>query len=372
MAVRYHPEVLEALSEESVHHEAYKKYARKMLGAVADQIMEYADKFNDDRAWNRNNNIRKSKHDDHKSPALIADSVRQARRDAEVLIQGEVTERLLDNFIDRNSGLVTGLFPFGYSKQDVTKRLKDLVVRLTSVLRMDLFKQDVIDDADKRYMEAQQRRQAVEERVKQELMAAPRLKMSTIGSSHKLFDGTDDEKEDGFVAAMGKLAIAEDREQEGAIIVFDESGCIPSFELLGLSRLGCPIAALLTVGDKKQLPPYNPTNQSKRRGQRGRGVLDDDTGLKSLLDVSQIAEKIALRTQYRVPRDIANILDIRVYGGSYKTHARCGVAEKGLEFRHVEKSGRLERREYQNSDEVDMVFQLAQQAIRGGELKTIM
>jgi len=100
--------------------------------------------------------------------------------------------------------------------------------------------------------------------------------------------------------------------------------------------------------------------------------LDDDAGLKSLLDVSQIAEKIALRTQYRVPRDIANILDSRVYGGSYKTHPRCGVAEKGLEFRHLEKSGRPERREYQNSDEVDMVFQLAQQAIRGGELKTIM
>jgi hypothetical protein len=40
------------------------------------------------------------------------------------------------------------------------------------------------------------------------------------------------------------------------IVVFDEAGCIPSYELLGLSMLGHSISSLVCVGDKK-LPPYD-------------------------------------------------------------------------------------------------------------------
>lgn len=194
LAVRYQPELLEAKSEESVRHEAYEKYAKKMLGAVADQVIEYADKFDDYGAWDGSKKIRESNHEDLKSAVLIADSVRRARRDAEFLIQDEVTEEDLGRFIKVNSALALGLFPLQCSKRDATRRLTDRGVRLASVLEVDLFNQESIGDADKRLMEAQQTRQAVEERVKEYLAAAPRLKMSTIGSSHKLFDGPEDEK----------------------------------------------------------------------------------------------------------------------------------------------------------------------------------
>jgi ATP-dependent exoDNAse (exonuclease V) alpha subunit len=166
---------------------------------------------------------------------------------------------------------------------------------------------------DRRHAEAEQTKQALEQRIKQELAMLSRLKMSTIGSSHKLFsmNERDNDNEGGLAEAFGRLVIVnEEKNHEGVVVIFDESGCIPSFELLGLSRLACPISAILCVGDKKQLPPYNPGNDKRPKG---RAFGGEETGLQSLLDVCALKEKIALRTQYRVPRDIARILDTRVY-----------------------------------------------------------
>jgi hypothetical protein len=42
------------------------------------------------------------------------------------------------------------------------------------------------------------------------------------------------------------------------VVIFDEAGCIPMYEFLGLSRLGRLIVCLVCVGDKNQLPPYHP------------------------------------------------------------------------------------------------------------------
>lgn len=343
-----------------------------MLGSVADGIIEYAEKFNDHRAWNQQRRLRDSQDDDLKSAPLIVSAVERAMDDAKTLLGQKVSENSLDNFVETHSALVLGLFPFDYSKTDTIKRLEDLIDRFARLLQSDRFDQEAIDLVDKNYMEAQQVREAVVERVKEQLAGCPRLKMSTIGSSHKLFECSKGETEDDIAVALENLHVNEVSQQDGVIVIFDESGCIPSFELLGLSRLGCPIAAILAVGDKKQLPPYNPTNQNNRRNTRGRSSLDNESGLNSLLDVSQIIDKVALRTQYRVPRDIANILDVRVYSGNYRTHPRCTVSDQGLNFHHVPQSRRQERRKYQNSDEVGTVLQLSRQAMRDCHGETIM
>ena len=118
-------------------------------------------------------------------------------------------------------------------------------------------------------------------------------------------------------------------------MIFDESGCLPSYELLGLSRLECNVDAIVVVGDKHQLPPYNPaSNLRKRRTAYSRksqlrSTPQNKGKLKSLLDVSKVKET-KLTTQYRVPRDIADILNTRIYDGNYQTPLDIGVLDKGL------------------------------------------
>ena len=352
---------------EQSHQDAYSKHGKKMREKLADEIKGFGDKFQDDRAWNQGTRISKRPGEDLTSAARILDFVRKVKVEACQLIQDGVTETALDDFIEENAALLQSLFPIEYYKREAGMRLRDLADRLTKILGSNEFDEAHIEDLDDRYRAAQQSKQAVETRVKQELAVVSRLKMSTIGSSHRLFTSTAKEEDDAdIVGQMAKLAIGRQSgdDREGAVIIFDESGCIPSYELLGLDRLDCPISAILTVGDKKQLPPYNPTSNTRdRNSQRRRD--DDGSGLKSLLDVSETKEKIALRTQYRVPKDIANILNTRVYNGQYKTHRRA-VVERGLEFLHVDKSQRQEFRKYVNSNEVDVVLRLAREKSRDG------
>lgn len=120
------------------------------------------------------------------------------------------------------------------------------------------------------------------------------------------------------------------------ICIFDESGCIPAYELLGLSRLGRTINALVLVGDKHQLPPYDPMqgNRDKKSGPTRNGQRGTKKIL-SLLDSSALtigAGTVMLTTQYRVPRDIAEMLNARVYRGQYNTCLTAKVPDSGLSF----------------------------------------
>ena len=105
--------------------------------------------------------------------------------------------------------------------------------------------------------------------------------------------------------------------------------------MLGLSRLGRPIIALILVGDKHQLPPYDPTQgRTFGRGNAPSNVRSTKVErLKSLLDVSTLtidSGKIMLTMQYRVPRDIAEMLNIRIYRGNYKTSPTARVPMSGM------------------------------------------
>lgn len=87
-----------------------------------------------------------------------------------------------------------------------------------------------------------------------------RVLMSTIGSFHKL-KTVDEVDNGGLTDVFNRMSIDSSRttiEKKPTIVVFDEAGCIPCFELLGLTRLGRNIEALICVGDKHQLAPYSP------------------------------------------------------------------------------------------------------------------
>mmetsp|Transcript_11356 Transcript_11356/g.21255 ORF Transcript_11356/g.21255 Transcript_11356/m.21255 type:complete len:163 (+) Transcript_11356:1239-1727(+) len=158
----------------------------------------------------------------------------------------------------------------------------------------------------------------------EEFPSTARLHMCTIGSSHKLptasnisertshfsddeFDIDDDYDIDDAFGRMNlnerKASITVHRKRE-SVVIFDEAGCIRSYELLGLSRLGLDIKSLLLVGDKHQLPPYDSSSQ------QGTSALNNSATKKkksSLLDISVLSQsghKTNLTTQYRVPKDI--------------------------------------------------------------------
>ena len=183
--------------------------------------------------------------------------------------------------------------------------------------------------------------------------------MSTIGSSHKLLakdnrkckdncnDDSDDDVNDNaarLAEILGRLSVREktSRPSKETICIFDESGCIPAYEFLGLSRLDRSTKALMLVGDKHQLPPYDPMqsmnyNRDKKHGSSG-NKRDTRTKVLSLLDTSALTTdtgKVLLDTQYRVPRDIAEMLNARVYRGQYKTCPHAKVPNSGLFERNL-------------------------------------
>lgn len=59
----------------------------------------------------------------------------------------------------------------------------------------------------------------------------------------------------------------------------------------------------------------------------------------SLLDASNLdvdnGSKVILTTQYRVPRDIANLLNVHIYKGDYHTADICNAPRFGFQLVHV-------------------------------------
>jgi hypothetical protein len=304
-------------------------------------------------------------------------------------LASETTEMAVEDTVGKNSTLLDNLFaipreenvPFGtkeepsWNKNNVSMRTTDMINRLSTQAHSDLFEVESCRELEMQWRQAQENRQRVETRVEADMESQARLKMSTIGSSHKLFaespkdqDGEEDELED----RLDSLSL-DDRDQ-GTIVIFDEAGCIPSFELLGLSRLGCNIDAILVVGDIHQLSPYNPDGTGKPQSKRSRARKHKgrkSKNLNSILDVSDVTV-VKLTMQYRVPRDIADILNARIYNGSYQTYPRC-VPNHGLAFKHVPLSIDPQR-ENINPVEVTEVLRLLRDKIaasRSGNL-TVM
>ena len=234
-----------------------------------------------------------------------------------------------------------------WDAKEATKRLKYFFKHLTHALNLQIFNADNATKIYKEKVVADEAIVSFRARLKVDLPARARLHMSTIGSSHRLLttngkgfsDDDDDDDDDDVADIFGRLTLRDNNSciHKDTICIFDESGCIPAYELLGLSRLGRSINALILVGDKHQLPPYDPMqgmtyNRYKKNGSLG-NERRDRIKILSLLDSSALTTdtgKVILDTQYRVPRDIAEMLNARVYNGQYKTCPTAKVPTSGL------------------------------------------
>lgn len=243
-----------------------------------------------------------------------------------------------------------------WDAKEATKRLRFILDRLTSALDLGIFSSENATNIYNETAAAGEAITALRKRLETELPQRARLHMSTIGSSHRLLaedknekggsdhsgrdDYDNDSDDDNDVADIfGRLTLngSDSGFPKDTICIFDESGCIPACELLGLSRLERCISALVLVGDKHQLPPYDPMqgmNYSRdMKSAPPRNGKRDRSKVLSLLDSSALTVdtgKVMLTTQYRVPRDIAEMLNSRVYRGQYNTCSTANVPDSGL------------------------------------------
>jgi hypothetical protein len=264
-------------------------------------------------------------------------------------------------------------------RQEVSTAVRQIARCLEVVLKNPLFS---FIEAEKLQLDVRQGEEnlkAATERVQMELSEDARVFLCTIGSSHKLPTSESEDNQRRPEAYADDLPLAPPAKP--TIVVFDEAGCIPCFEFLGLTRLGRDIKAIVCVGDKHQLAPFNP-GASNRPFQpigrfQGRQPLraplrNDDVMIPSLLDVSELNvdsnDKIRLTEQYRMPHDIAGILNARVYKGNYRTALICKAPLRGFSFISVDAPirARDDKFKYVNRNEINYCVDLVDQAFQDG------
>lgn len=371
--IQYHPELIDLRNKRELLLKASKSLSNDLRGRIAEVVRTFGTNFNEAHAFNRSEDIQKNT-DEWTSPLSIINSVRTVVEDIAVLLDDTknhgskyVHEDDTSCLIVKHSALLGRLVPIRpdnerddnmsstWNAKEATRRLRFILEHFTKILCTDLFSEDNARALYKEKTLSDDAYKDLLDRLSIELPKLARLHMSTIGSSHRLPVGKD-ETGDGLVDRFQQLFISDsDSETDtnppmDTIVIFDESGCIPSYELLGLSRLGRAIRSLVLVGDKKQLPPYNPT-----QGRRGRKNSRQNEQLSSLLDSSELtvdSGKVTLTKQYRVPKDIADMLNHRVYGGQYNTCPLASVPLSGLHMVNVPWS-ESQFRKYVNPNEVE-------------------
>jgi hypothetical protein len=318
-------------------------------------------------------------------PDEIVASISSAKKAIRCLLKSPyVDEVSTKKVVSEHAGLLHHLIPLktaSWSYQlpwpNRRENVRDALLVVNSCLSMILsrsdFSQEKVEEEQTARRKAEETLRDAETRISEELVREARVLLCTIGSSHKLpLARKDDDGEADLSVAFGQLSLVTGR---STIVVFDEAGCIPDYEFLGLSRLGRDIKALVCVGDKHQLPPFSAASANRTStphgggggGFRGRRQTSfSEPKVISLLDVSAV-EKIKLTTQYRVPHDIANLLNDRIYRGDYKTAPTCKAPLKGFKFVHVPgEANRFGGKQYVNDREIQECIRILRELRRDG------
>jgi hypothetical protein len=331
-------------------------------------------------------------------PEIIGTVVDTHKAIQGLLASSALRENTLDDFVNTHSSILGQLLAIR-SKQarrmkawhmyekEVRLALVQVDNGLVALIQRNAFSFKNAKKAEFAVKQAEEFLEAASDRADKELMQDARVLLSTIGSSHRLPTGgtkTADTSK-SLSNAFGRMTVSGTQKKKETVVVFDEAGCIPDYELLGLSMLGHSIVSLVCVGDKNQLPPYDPSSNSKQQyPPRGAGHLG---GVKSLLDVSQLKTdkgKIKLTTQYRVPHDIANILNNRIYQGDYRTSPESSAPLRGFHFVHIpgpvvepnsrengKKKYQYDRKTEINKDEIERCLEIVLQSKKEG-IESIM
>lgn len=138
----------------------------------------------------------------------------------------------------------------------------------------------------------------------------------------KDFEDKCDEKQNIFTSTIGSLnrllehlEIIENNKK--TIVIIDEGSTIPIHELGTLSLIKQNVISLVLVGDPNQLPPFGKlikNNNSKYN------KYNEEITIPSIFDKKYLKVKSNhLEMQYRIPFEIAEILNKYVYNNKYNT-----------------------------------------------------
>jgi hypothetical protein len=329
-----------------------------LRGKIAESLRQFGHHFNEVSAAIRSDLIEENKVNLGSSPQSIINAVELATIDIKDLLlkataerSRYVSEKCTSDVIIRHSDLLGRLVFIRpdndknapWDAKEATKRLSYIRDIFRDILKLSVFSPENAQALYSEKAAVDEEYKALKARLEMEIPAVARLHVSTIGSSHRILKEKKDDADRDLAGTFSALTLDDDdcerNPSKETICIFDESGCIPAYELLGLTRLGRLIKAVVLVGDKHQLPPYDP-NQGGSFGRSksfkqytGYGKMKKDDRMQSLLDVSALtvdSGKILLTTQYRVPRDIAEMLNSRVYRGNYKTCPKAKVPISGM------------------------------------------
>jgi hypothetical protein len=391
----YHPDLVEPRRILAEKQQAYIKLKTSMLTELAEMIDGSQGVLPEGaEPWKRRRLVLSGIEAGLESGRAIVASVTRAHRAIHDILpkhNSELHEEKVDDVVNAHSSILGHLLPirppeearstraWNMCKKEVQLALVQIHAGLDSLLlESNTFSLKNAQEAELAVFQAEKILNAAIECAKKELVENARVLLSTIGSSHRLPGGEAKAAGKGLSGAFGRMSVSGMQKKRKSIVVFDEAGCIPSYEFLGLSMLGRSINSLVCVGDKNQLPPYDPgSNSTNRYTSHGAESLQE--GVKSLLDVSQLKPdkgKIKLTTQYRVPRDIANLLNCRIYQGDYQTAPECRAPLRGFHFVHIpgpveeysRKKGRkkYDRKSEINQDEIQCCLELVLQSKKDG------
>jgi len=381
---RQHPELVRLREKQRDFAMALDILAKKQRKLLSGTVLSFGDVYRND---NMNAERQAQDIDRNNSKALgrpmdVIACVKNAIRLMPQLLS--ITEEHFESVVLELNPLIGHIFPtrtknenkqakphsWNEFKGGMEAKCKEILLRFKIVLENSLFS---VLDAEKLLMDWREsglefkRREAL---IRDALVNQATLRMSTIGSSHQLIMKNEKNDEPEPLDMFSALSLKEDPNDRETVVIFDEAGCIPAYELLGISRLTSQVKSLVLVGDVHQLPPYDPSSgQSKTRGSKEKGSSwqHQKENVKSLLSVSKLTidhAKIQLSIQYRVPRDIAQLLNARIYNGQYNTPVAANVPIQGFHFIHVPYMEN-KKRKYVNDNEVENVIQLVNQSIKG-------
>lgn len=145
-----------------------------------------------------------------------------------------------------------------WDAKEATKRLTYIGDMFGDILKLTIFSPDNAQVIYSEKAAADKEHKAVETRLEMELPALARLHMSTIGSSHRISTGKENNVDRDLARTIRTLTlndVDDDCEQgpsKETICIFVESGCIPAYEFLGLTRFGRPIKAVILAHNAVQ------------------------------------------------------------------------------------------------------------------------
>lgn len=255
-----HPDIVEAKEKLDLLQAASDTLTKSLRQELAQVVLRFGRAFKEEFAANRSSSIEENRVE-LTTPLAIIDAKALVRdiKDLE-----SVEEESTADLITTHSHFLGRLIPVrteqerkeqgkgSWNAKEATKRLLYIYHRFNAALKLDVFSSDTASNLYEAKTKAAEEYKALYKRLEIQLPDQARLLMCTIGSSHRLPGDKNNSIDDELVHDFELLQLHDSNDTRGAlkdtIVIFDEAGCIPAYELLGLTRLERNIKALVLVG----------------------------------------------------------------------------------------------------------------------------